>query len=347
MIINGKEITGLYLYNPEARYTKGDIVYKDSTLYIALTEVNGVDPSDPITSSGKYNIYLGDRYVGIDEYLNYEKTEDSKNDKYIPASLLPIILNHYLTGVTDKGVIESLNDDYTSDAITTADEIIFSDSINHAIYSVSRDLGGLPLDLYSSESARLNKEKMILKQYTYNVKEFVNSVQVIRRVRVQELIDHSQYMVWYRYLKIDEVGSVPSVWKSISLNTTNVHDNILRLAAEYRDRIKVLQEELKRMRSNFRYHPLKINKLRSNKFSVPEEYQSSRMTVVVMYKSGNGIYSISNFTINPGSSITKYECDGIYLQIEDGVITLYEEKEMKTKHRKAYIDQVFIHEFYE
>lgn len=347
MIINGKKVTGLYKYNSEAIYTQGDLVYKDSTLYVAETEVTGIDPSDEEMSVGKYHIYLGDKCVSLDDYLNYEKTEDSKLNKYIPASLLPVILNHYLTGVTEKGVIESINDSYKSDTKTTADEILDNDNINHAIYSVDRDLEGLPVDLYSSESGRINGEKLILKQYTYLEKSFEDLVQVSRRVRVQELIDHSQYMVWYRYKKIDEVNSSPSQWKSITLNSTNIHDNILRLANEYKSRINVLQETLINLKKNFRFRSIEIPKLKSNSFSIPKEYSKSKMTIAVQLKSGNGIYKIINFTINLSSSINKYESDGVYLSFDSEYIKIFEDRNMSILHRKAVINDIYVHEYYE
>ena len=348
MVINGKKVTGLFKYDPDAIFTQNDLVYKDSTLYVVLTEVTGIDPSDPEMSVGKYKVYLGDKCVSLDDYLNYEKTEDTKANKYIPASLLPVILNHYLTGVSEKGVIESLNDDYRSDSRMSADELLVNDTINNAIYSVSRDLPGLPVDLYSSTSKRLNNEKLILKQYTYIEREFENSVQVTKRVRVQELIDHSQYMVWYRYKKIDDINSTSSKWKSITLNTTNIHDNLLRLADEYKSRINILQETLINMRKNFRFRTLDLPKKKSNVFKIPDEYVGKvRLTISAQVKSGNGIYRITNFTVNLSSSLNKYESDGSYLLIDNNYIKLYEDKDMSVLHRKAVINDVYVHEYYE
>lgn len=347
MILNGKKVTGLYKYDSDAIFTQGDLVYKDSTLYVALTEVTGIDPSDEEMSVGKYKIYLGDKCVSLKEYLDYEKTEDTKFNKYIPASLLPAILNHYLTGVTEKGVIEALNDDFRSDTKTSADEVLVNQTINHAIYMVDRDLAGLPIDLYSTKSQRINREKLILKQYTYMEKVFVNSVLESHRVRVQELIDHSQYMVWYRFLKLDEAGSTASPWKPITINTANVRDNILRLAQEYQSRIDILQSTLTNLRNNFRFKTLSMPKRLSASFTIPEEYIGKvRMTVSARVKSGNGIYKIINFTIDLTSTLTKYESDGCYLLINGNSIKLYEDKEFTQLHRKATICDVYVHEYY-
>lgn len=354
MVINGKKVTGLYKYDSEAIFTQGDLVYKDSTLYVALTEVTGIDPSDEEMSVGKYKIYLGDKCVSLKEYLDYEKTEDTKLNKYIPASLLPVILNHYLTGVTEKGVIEALNDDFRSDTRTSADEVLVNPTINHAIYMVDRDLAGLPVDLYSSKSQRINREKLILKQYTYMEKIFVNSVAESRRVRVQELIDHSQYMVWYRYLKLDEVGASASPWKSITINTTNVRDNLLRLSQEYKSRIDILQNTLIEMRKNFRFKKLELPKRLSEVFEVPKENWEDKVTISARFKSGNGIYKIINFTVDLASSLTKYESEGCYLLVSDEVVDeeskkflkLYEDDDFTQLHRKATICDAYVHEFY-
>lgn len=346
MIINGKNIVGLYKYDPNSTFTQGDIVYKDSTLYIALTEVSGIDPSDNIESIGKYQIYLGDKCVSIDDYLNYEKTEDSKLNKYIPANLLPVILNHYLSGVSEKGVIEPLNDsDDMLESYITADDIMTSDTINNAIYTVDRNLEGLPTDLYSSSSGKVNSDKLILKQYTYYEKEFINSIQEKRKVRVQELIDHSQYMVWYRYKKIGSENPA-SEWRSITMNTSNIYDNVVKLADEYKSRIDILQKSLNNLKKNFMFRPIDLKESNSNYVTIPNDYNESKMTVVVLCKSGNGIYKCINFTFSMLSSIKKYESDGCYLLVSDGKFEIFEDKNLKVPHRKAFINEVYAHEFY-
>ena len=57
MEVNGKNITGIFIYSPFSKYYEGDIVLKDKTMYVVKSTVEEEDPS----KSDKYSIYLGDK----------------------------------------------------------------------------------------------------------------------------------------------------------------------------------------------------------------------------------------------------------------------------------------------
>jgi hypothetical protein len=234
MIINDREITGIFRYNSGSTYTQGDLILKGTSIYIAKTKVSGIDPEEGDGREEKYELYPGiDKYATIDQFLNYMNTGNPSDDKYISVSSLPIILNHYLTGVNEKGMIEDLeyNSSETEGDVSrvVADEILFDPLINHAMYTVTRNMEGLPLNVYSREYVVGQPDKLILKQYTYTQKMFSESVEELHRMRVQELIDHTQYMVWYRSVDLDATNTNPTPWKSITLNMTNIHDRIMDL----------------------------------------------------------------------------------------------------------------------
>lgn len=170
MIINGKSINGLYKYNPLMKYDKGDLVIYNSIIYVAQDSVNGENP----TVSEKYKVYLGDKYVSYNDYINSDITEN--DDRYIPLKLFPAILNRYMNGVNNKGVLTNLSDSDNGERIL--DTILYDDNIDYATYSVSRNLKELEsINLIPNDSGNF-----IMKQYTY--------IDDGNKIRTQELVDH-------------------------------------------------------------------------------------------------------------------------------------------------------------
>ena len=354
MIINGRVITGIYRWVSSNRdFTQGDIVLYNSTLYIAKTNVpNGT--SAPDEAKDYYEIYPGiGKYASVDEFLNYVDTGDAANDKYISVNSLPLILNHYLTGVNEKGIIEDLeyNSQETGGDIsrTDADSIIKDNLINHAIYTVTRNLEGLPLNVYSKEYVVGQPDKLILKQYTYYQKMFQgSSEQQIHRMRVQELIDHTQYMVWYRSVDLDSDNPIPTPWKSITLNMTHVHDRIMDLVQDYKDRINALQGVINDLRRNFKYRVMDTG-LGSNTYSIPLNYiDKVRLTAEIRWldPEAAGFYRKTEITIDLSSNIEKYKSDDIYIKVDKYNISLYSDPEFNTPHPTAIFDNIYIHEYY-
>lgn len=350
MIINGRVITGIYRWESGKEYTQGDILLYESSLYIVNTKYQS---SDPPSKDKRCEIYPGiSKYASVDEFLNYVDTEDAANDKYISVNSLPLILNHYLTGVNEKGIIEDL--EYNSQEITgdisrtDADSIIKDDLINHAIYTVTRNLEGLPLNVYSREYVVGQPDKLILKQYTYHQKLHQGeSEQKTHRMRVQELIDHTQYMVWYRSYDMDS-GENPTPWKSITLNMTHVHDRIMDLVQDYKDRINALQGVINDLRRNFKFRVMDTG-LGSNTYSIPLNYiDRVRLTAEIRWldTEASGFYRKTEITIDLSSNIEKYKSDDIYIKVDKYSISLYSDSDLTTPHPTAIFDNIYIHEYY-
>lgn len=352
MIINDREITGIFRYENGVTYTQGDLILKGTSIYIAKTKVSGIDPEKD--TEKKYELYPGiDKYTTIDQFLNYMDTGNPSDDKYISVRSLPIILNHYLTGVNEKGMIEDL--EYNSSDIdgntsrVVADEILFDPLINHAMYTVTRSLRGLPDNVYSREYVVGQPDKLILKQYTYTQEMFAgSSTEELHRMRVQELIDHTQYMVWYRSVDLDATNNTPTPWKSITLNMTNIHDRIMDLVKDYKDRINALQSVINELRRNFKYRAMDSG-LNSNVYNIPLNYiDKVRLTAEIKWQDTevNGFYRKTEITIDLSSNIEKYISDGIYIKVTKNSISLYSDSEFKTPHPTAKFDNIYIHEFY-
>lgn len=352
MIINGREITGIFRWNSQRVYTQGDIVLYNSTLYIAKTEVSNGEAPD--SGTGKYEIYPGiSKYATVDEFLDYTNTRDAANDKYISVNSLPLILNHYLTGVNEKGIIEDLeyNSQETEGDISRSDarSIIKDEFINHAIYSVTRNFEDLPLNVYSKEYVVGQPDKLILKQYTYYQETYEGSELELHRMRVQELIDHTQYMVWYRSYDMDNPNNIdPTPWKSITLNMTHVHDRIMDLVQDYKDRINALQGVINELRRNFKFRVMDSG-LGLNTYSIPLNYiDKVRLTAEIKWldTEASGFYRKTEITIDLSSGIEKYKSDEIYIKVDKYSISLYSDPEFTTPHPTATFDNIYIHEYY-
>ena len=176
------------------------------------------------------------------------------------------------------------------------------------MYTVTRNMEGLPLNVYSREYVVGQPDKLILKQYTYTQKMFSESVEELHRMRVQELIDHTQYMVWYRSVDLDATNTNPTPWKSITLNMTNIHDRIMDLVKDYKDRINALQTVINELRRNFKYRAMNSG-LNSNVYTIPLNYiDKVRLTAEIKWQDTeiNGFYRKTEITIDLSSNIEKY-----------------------------------------
>lgn len=295
----------------------------------------------------------------IHEFVN----RNSFSGSYISKDTLIATLSHYLTGVSLKGTLQVLSDhdssiadsDYTGSnqkvVASTADEIIVDKFINNAVYAVDRELPGLPINVYSvvypstDDPSIQAPDYLLLRQYTYN--QELNGADTT--IRVQELIDHTQSMLWYRYMKLGVMDN-PSDWKPITMNDTHVAQRIINLANEYKNRIIALYDVANQLRSNFRYHKVKLDEGATSYNAM--NYSTYRITLEISKSSDiPGFSEISNATIDLSSNITKYKSGSTYIGVSPDsngfkVITLYDDPELATISTTATISNAYIHEFY-
>lgn len=196
MIVNNTHIQGIFVYQEDIEYEKGDFVISGNSIYICTAgnpntgnyTVLGIDPA---SDSENFTIYLGDSLKNIDEYFSYvENTDDSdKEDKLLTADLLSEILNTYMLGFDEKGVIDEyiysdtvgdsgsisissgLEKFVSGDSDKVLDTIIKSEDINNATIKVSRGLSEIsdifPAQYQSGTIADEDLRYLILRQYTY------------------------------------------------------------------------------------------------------------------------------------------------------------------------------------
>lgn len=335
MEVNGKNITGIFIYSPFSKYYEGDIVLKDKTMYVVKSTVEEEDPS----KSDKYSIYLGDKSIGLSEYEDYiNSPDDTKNDMYISVGSLNSILNYYMNGINLDGKMRDLGSDNN-----ILYNLITDEKINFAVFSVSRSIDELS-SLYPEAKELDQKDKLIIKQYTYtnNINE---------TVRVQELIDHSQHIVWYRSMIYGKSSSLSS-WGNISINLKVMNERLQELQREYKSRIDSLVELYGEVSSNFRYKPIPIA-TPSNKRELDPKYSSNVITIGILIN--NEVFSERvDLTIDLKSSINKYKTGDVYVGIEqlsnDGkYITLFSDDTFSEAsiHPNAVIDSIVVHLEYE
>lgn len=342
MEINGKKVNGIFIYNSNSSYDQGDIVLKGTTMYIANSPVSGVDPE----TSPKFNIYLGDKYASYTDYLNYTSTENPTDDKYISVKTLPAILNHYLTGINIKGVIQDVGDE---DKIL--DKLISDPEINFGVYSVTRSLSDID-DIYSGKLSIQQPDKLILKQYTYTYKDkgADGKIEKEHTVRVQELIDHSQYMVWYRKMELGNQASL-SEWGNVSINMEHLNNRIKQLQKEYNDRMDALRQVMIELKGNFRYRNLPVT-TPSNKYTVSSEYKDYVISFGIRITK-SGFTERADITLDMSTSISKFKTGDVYVKLENSgvsgskIISLYSNSSYTTLHTSAVIDTVTLHQYYE
>lgn len=361
MILNNTHVQGIFMYKSDIEYEKGDFVVSGNSIYICTagnptnTENNTVMGKDPAEDSENYTIYLGDSLDNIEEYFSYiEDPNPEKNDKVLTAQLLSEILNTYMIGFDEKGVIGeyvysdgggiSLSSglskflDGTEDS-AVLDNILKIGSINNATFKVSRSLEQIkdifPVLYKEGSISPEDLEYLILRQYTYTNGTDPNSVDS-SLYRVQELVDPVQGLTAYRYAK--GVGNNESGdqfdWEITSWKTDYDPDflqSINKLEEAYRQAIEDLKKEKENLRNYFRFKEFEILKTTGEvtlqcddpggDFYIPVESfttQSCVITVIAQLWNTNTTISIDilDSHMDISNILTYYLTDSSSLTIE-------------------------------
>lgn len=326
MIINNTHIQGIYLYDELAEYEKGDFVISGNSIYICTAEkptnniLFTVSGKDPKQDSDNFKIYLGDKITSLKEYLDYVSNPDDSEDKLVSSHVLSEILNNYMNGFDGKGIINNYllyrNEEYSfSKSLESIfngvrnnflNVLIKSETFNNGILYVSRDLPeiaeiipSLPEDLTGVDPN--DKLSVILKQYTY-----LNNG--VTKVRVQELIDHVNGIVMYRY---DSGGT--SSWKQSFLNI-DFRNEVLYVKNYYEKKITELELEKEKLKGSFGYREVKLSKesqiVLQNTNPDGSGYTGNRpysspnvITIVIQEPLGNNLFKNNSITIDISDSL--------------------------------------------
>ena len=235
MIINGKSVKGIYIYNPTAEYEKGDFVVDGDCIFICTansptdTSKYTVKGQKPIENgkfnSENYKAYPGDLITSADEYYSIIKNnvDGGVVDKYVSSYALCEILKRTYFGINENGVITNhilyspennsvdlsvgskSTTEYLDDTTSILTKILLEPELNNGIVQVSRNLPELK-DLFVEQ---MESDQEIESEY-YSNKKVGTKVVLLRqytyveneeKYRVQELIDPRTGESFFRYLR--------------------------------------------------------------------------------------------------------------------------------------------------
>lgn len=331
------------MYDELAEYEKGDFVISGNSIYICTAEkptnstLFTVSGKDPKQDNDNFKIYLGDKITSLKEYLDYVNNPDNSEDKLVSSHVLSEILNNYMNGFDGKGIINNYllykNEEYSfskplESIFNNVSEnflnvLIKSETFNNGILYISRDLPEiseiipkLPEDL--TEINPNDKLSVILKQYTY-----LNNG--VTKVRVQELIDHVNGLVMYRY----DSGNISS-WKQSFLNI-DFRNEVLYVKGYYEKKITELELEKEKLRGSFGYREVKINKesqiVLQNTNPDGSGYTGEKLysipniiTIVIQEPMGNNLFKNSSMTVDISDSFGSSSINEYYISNTNSLI---------------------------
>lgn len=313
------------------------------------------------------HVYLSDRKKAFENHINFLEEQEGAN-KYITVGMLQSILSYYLLGPTGKGIIgdyiyydqeemktslrESTGGFFTNPENIISD-VLFHPDINNAILRVSRFLpeisgyvGSEGISEYSGEDQR----SVILRQYTY-LQEITEE-----KIRLQELIDPVDGVIWYRSGNLDTKSLTSSGnWKCSVVNSRILKSKVESLIGIYTSRLKVLKSLETNLKSNFRYKKLdSIQNYYKTSFSIEGELE---ITITVSESGGKGLIRNYQTSINLGDktkegSIPSYLIGETYTiditrsEDDDKYVITLREKTTKSSPENAWFSNVYYKEYY-
>lgn len=334
MKINDRSIRGIFVYSDDAVFEKGDFILDGSYLYVCQADTSvGERPSE---AANKFSIYVGGEFATEEEFDAYANGSTEHADKFVSAYLLGRILNSYMAGYNEYGLItnrvgadgEIFMADYfgseygsTISGVKYLDplrEIMVQPSLNNAIFSVSRDVVVKILGTGSSET-----DNVLLKQYTYEDKS-------TSYVRVQELVDPETGMTHYRYLKFsnnDFSGEISS-W-TLTCTDEGTKSRVDFIKNYYEQKLVALQNEYAIDMNAFRFKEIPI--LPSGGINIIERSTSEYVTLClgkIENSDGEVYYRTTSITLpmnfNAGES-RKYVVFGgeaITVSVNGGILSV-------------------------
>lgn len=327
MRLKEKDIQGIFKYDPDVTYTKGDFVVFEQKLYVVLATVTGVNPG---SQNGReyYKVYLKD------EVLDYEDVKGelreylkSGKDKLISAFGVGKLLSSFMMGINDKGVITSeileSGDvslrDYFGDKtdlgyINPLDEVMSSPDLNNATFRVSSEI---------SKSILGSPTEAILRQYTYKSGNE-------DATRVQELLDPTTGLIKYRYAtKGNGYSPTTNTWIGGNVGS-DISSMINTVMSYYSDKAQEYDRSLYSLIGSFRFRQVDVDftnvtipgeegrstlEIPITKFPKFFEKGDYMVTLGIVIKERPTYYKTSSLTINLKDEVT-YSTMGIEVSVD-------------------------------
>ena len=235
MKFGSTDIKGFFDYSDKSEYTIGDFVVEGTKIYIAKANSLGNRPSE---SPDYFDLYLKNESATVDEYFKYAQDPDSNPEigkKSISINVLSQILNRYMCGFDDKGLIDSTmvngTDSDTSKNIIIRDffnniqstintssplDYIYQDKeLNNAIFKVSEKVAK---DIFSDISTNASDTAVaaLLRQYTYLDGNNYTRIQILFEISTGN--EFYRYVTWRTNMSEIVLSSESSTWRSIRIN---------------------------------------------------------------------------------------------------------------------------------
>jgi hypothetical protein len=306
MIINNKNIRGIFLYDPEVTFEKDDFVIYNGEQYVCLGRSTGEVPE----GSSVFRPYISSNQATMEDIVEFVKNPKdlSIGEKTVSAALLGEVLSTFLSGVDYSGLINnSINvnnsilinnyfnntvKEYDS-SINPLDAILTNPNLNNAIFKVSREvaLGLVPVS--ETTQGSLIQTGLLLRQYTYST----NSGNF---VRVQELIDYESGNIMFRYSESPDktkFGSSSSTWRDSYVKSDYVWQ-MNKIKNYYYRKIQQLNLKISSLSNKYRYTRVDVSEINSfNTISIVNSVVDSNSRVFKL--------NLTNFT--PGITKGKLE----------------------------------------
>ena len=235
MIINGKNVTGLFKYSETAEYREDDLVIDLGLLYVCLKDACNKKPSE---NPEYFTPYPKKKILSASEYFDNPESED-----YISSKALTEILGARDFGFSESGVIEDeITYDPNSGVVCSIfdqvynydilDTIMKKPDLNNGMFKVSNNLPEIRnLLLHNSTISPY----IIVRQYTYG------------DMRVQELVDPENKTLYIRWA--EKPWDLVSEWYSII--TKDVHDYISEISAFYTSKLRQYESAFRLYQNKF------------------------------------------------------------------------------------------------
>lgn len=266
MIINNKNIPGIYLFDINSTYERDDFVVYDRELFCVLSKVSGEVPKGSKLFS-PYQVGNPATMEDIKSLLSNSNQADIAN-KAVSAGLLCEVLNSCLTGlnydgtitneITSSGNIVGL-EEYTVNN-NPLDTILAAPKLMNAIFKVSRKsiVGIVP-------PSRDGKYDLLLRQYTYRWRESKELV------RVQQLIDYENGNILFRYSVTDNPEKYvqrSSTWKDSYITNRYIED-VEKIKNYYYQKVVQLNNRMISLSNKYRHVSIPFEKIDISTYNLP------------------------------------------------------------------------------
>ena len=387
MILNNTHIQGLFVYSDDIEFEKGDFVVLGNTIYTCIAENptnldnNTVSGKNPSTDPENFAPYLGDKIDNINDYFNLiSSSSSSSKDGVLSAHLISEILNCYLLGMNEKGIISEYiyNGDEDNDILSISSGLsnfleskdkesildnLLTSEINNAVLKISRNLPEIKnlLPSVNNEDLIFNKSNLsyvILRQYTYSTSETDYS-------RLQEIIDPAYSITMFRSgsgtlsedgkINIIDIGDFKRSYLEIDFM-----DNVRKLQKIFLDKITDLEKTKKSLINSFRFKEVssinnsevffQCDNPEGNNYVNISGFDKESFVITVITQVGNvnvtTTIDILDSYLEIGGITSYYLMESSYLIVKPGTNTVSRPKEVSISVNNGKIVNIYYREKY-